>query len=876
MRKLKKLMCIALCLVMSLQLVSFTALADSDLSEYTAEVNLLTALGITDGIHFQSQADNLVTRYEFAILLTRLLNVDASKYSSSTVINDVSNAQKPYAAYLMDNGIMKGDGQGNFLPNSHVTVHQALVTVMRILGYDVIADAKGGTEGFYAEVASKLELDAGIMRYRDDRIQYKNVIRIFYNALHTGLYVQTTFGNEEKFATDYDRTLLYDRFEIKIAEGRLMANDVSSIDGGVLSSGTIRIGDIEYDVNGLEVESYLGYEVTAYYKQPASVRQLVFLDNLLLSNSVTYDTSEISYSEFEYSYTDENGNDKQLSLDTDFVLIINGVFTVYSKDLMLPASGTVTLVNTDNDKKYETVVIRDERIEIVQSYNATENSIGFKYGGAALDLDKFDEAKIKIYNANGRLTDTSALKEWTVVTILENDGYLTIYVSNNSVRGSVEELLKNDSNITVTVGGEEFMVSAMYKNGDVAIRQTGTFYLDANGRIVAFREGTDLWNYGFIFDAALETALDSVYKFEIFDESCFRETKVVEAAGNITVDGEKCSSNGISKQTGANVLKQFEDNPQFVRFQTNGKGQLTQIQTTGTAGFVRLDAGKVDNTFDSTTLAYFGRVMGKIFAIGDTAPIYIVPVKTDNGATVIDYSKKNDFVAGNYDYINGNATSTTYYTMGYGKEKEAILSDAVIIGSTSTTFTRENSVNGMVKKISTKLNEDGEPVQYIEIVNPSAQVQGGYVDPDVKYTADIKNISEFDIVQFSMSGNTIKDIKHIFDKDGNGGAGLFVDNSLEVRVFTEASKGWHKWMHFPIYNIEGSYIQYQTPFGDNNGKMLLPASGTKILICSTVNGKTTYRAGALTDIRDIAHFGSSSDVVTYMYDTINAMYVYEN
>jgi len=872
LRKLKKLMCIALCLVMSLQLVSFTALADSDLSEYTAEVNLLTALGITDGIHFQSQADNLVTRYEFAILLTRLLNVDASKYSSSTVINDVSNAQKPYAAYLMDNGIMKGDGQGNFLPNSHVTVHQALVTVMRILGYDVIADAKGGTEGFYAEVASKLELDAGIMRYRDDRIQYKNVIRIFYNALHTGLYVQTVFGNEEKFATDTARTLLYDRFDIKITEGMINATDASSIEGGVVANGYIKIDDYVYIADLLELEHLMGYYVTAYYKDYGSSRELVHVDENEYSSSVTYDSAYLTYSDYTYVYEDDDGKEKDYYLDREgFTVIINGAFAGYTEDVMVPASGTVTLVNTDSDKKYETVVIRDERIEVVQSYNPSEEIISFKYGSKPVDLKKFDDDKIKIYNPNGRLTDVSAFKDGVVVTILENKGYLTIYVSANTVKGSVNELYKGASAITVVIDGKEFIVSPLYKEAEVKVGLTGTFYLDSNDKIVNFKEGTDLWDFGYIFDAAKETALDSVYKFEVFDATCLNETKIMEAAKTITINGDKCEASGISKKTGANLLKAFEGTPKFVRFKVNGKGQITEIQTADTAGFVRLDVGETDNVFDSTKLGFFGRVMGKKYAIGDTATIFAVPTVDNAGVIEVDFANKDKFAVVDYSYITAQADSTSYYTMAFGKDEDTFMSDAIILGSVATTFTRENSVMGIVSKVSSRLNADGEEVSYIEVYTTSGQYVGAYADPKLTYTAPVDTIGEKDIIRYQFVGDTIRDIQLVYDRNGNMGT----VKQYQATSFTDISKGWHKMFDYEVYKIDGTYIQYNTPFAAPDDKVVLPASGASIVICSTKNGKTTFSTGGVADIKDIVHYGTSSDVVTYMYNTINAIYIYE-
>ena len=70
--------------------------------------------------------EGAVSRRDFALMLTRMLGVDVSGYTN-TPFNDVK--ADDYAlgaiAYCAENGIVGGDGKGNFLPDSSITREEA-------------------------------------------------------------------------------------------------------------------------------------------------------------------------------------------------------------------------------------------------------------------------------------------------------------------------------------------------------------------------------------------------------------------------------------------------------------------------------------------------------------------------------------------------------------------------------------------------------------------------------------------------------------------------------------------------------------------------------------------------------------------------------
>ncbi|MFR0838508.1 MAG: S-layer homology domain-containing protein, partial [Neglectibacter timonensis] len=70
--------------------------------------------------------EGAVSRRDFALMLTRMLGVDVSGYTN-TPFNDVK--ADDYAlgaiAYCAENGIVGGDGKGNFLPGDSITREEA-------------------------------------------------------------------------------------------------------------------------------------------------------------------------------------------------------------------------------------------------------------------------------------------------------------------------------------------------------------------------------------------------------------------------------------------------------------------------------------------------------------------------------------------------------------------------------------------------------------------------------------------------------------------------------------------------------------------------------------------------------------------------------
>lgn len=869
MKNLTKIICVVLCVIMFMQMVVFANTnEEKNYTDYQSAIKVLDNLGITKGIHFNSQAESFVTRYEFAVLITRMLNVDVSEYTSSRVINDVTEEQYPFAAYLMDNGIILGNGIGDFFPDVDITVNQALTIMMRILGYDVIAKYKGGQEAFYVEVSSKLGLDNGIIRHLDDRLQLKYLYQIIYNTLHTQMYVQTLFGTEIKFESDPDRTLLYDRFDIKFSEGTINATEISAIDGKIADAGCVIIDSVSYYAQDTNAKAFFGYYVNAYYTEKTSgIRKLLFINELEYCTSYTYNSSELVYENYEYNYQGENGKETSYKFSEDFVTIINGEFTTYSKDNMIPGSGTITLVNTDSDNKIELVLIRNERIEIANSYNPSEEIISLKFDGKPIELKKYDEENIHVFNSKNEPDELSSIREWSVLTILDNGKDITIYISNDNVKGTVSEIYDTLGIICVKIGEDNFEISPLSKTKAPNLSDAGTFLLDINGRIAHFREGS-IWNYGFIFGAEKGSSLDSVYKFKIFDSTCNDESLILSAAKKVTVNGIKCSQEGIDAN-GNNKFESILTTPQVIRYKSTSKGSVSEIQTVGN-GFEVLDKETnplQENQFTTSELRWRNNTFGHRYAIDADTAIFFAPDTKDaqdKETGYIDFDNEEDFEAIDTTALSNNVS---YKIIPYVADPDNdITADFVVVKKKVSVHS--NSPHVIVEGIVKKLNAEDEVVECLKVFNNDGTLT--YVEGLTNTYFTDKGIEEKDVIIYYERNGILQDVVLVYDEsDGDG--------KIKDSKYLNEPGQWYEGRNFvkaDIQKIQGTMMQLV----DFNGTkdLVLAIDQAKVIICKDSVGRTQFSLGTISDLKDIAHFGYSSDVLMYVTeDTTKFIYIYE-
>ena len=144
MRNLKKVLAMALALVMSLSLVTIANaddFKDNNEISYKEAVDVMSAIGVINGYEDGSfQPDGILTREEAAKLICTLLLGDGSDKlgTTSSSFTDVAATRwsAPYIEYCNSLGIIAGNGDGTFDPTGELTGHAFAKMLLVALGYD--------------------------------------------------------------------------------------------------------------------------------------------------------------------------------------------------------------------------------------------------------------------------------------------------------------------------------------------------------------------------------------------------------------------------------------------------------------------------------------------------------------------------------------------------------------------------------------------------------------------------------------------------------------------------------------------------------------------------------------------------------------------
>ncbi len=205
MKNLKKLISVIIAVIMivgSFATVSAADYADVEsTNSYAKAIQVLSGLGIAKGDdegNFNPKND--VKRSEMVAFICRAMGEeDVAAGSATNAFTDV--AANHWAAgeiaWGVNRGIINGMGDGTFAPDASVSYQDAVVMIMRALGYDRIAQRKenGGYPVGYLKLASQYGVlkDAG---YDNQAAATREIIaQLIFNGLTAAMVDVTEYGD---------------------------------------------------------------------------------------------------------------------------------------------------------------------------------------------------------------------------------------------------------------------------------------------------------------------------------------------------------------------------------------------------------------------------------------------------------------------------------------------------------------------------------------------------------------------------------------------------------------------------------------------------------------------------------------------------------
>lgn len=590
MKNVKRTLCLVLSLLLVLSGMSAFAATFSDVGEdvvYVDAVSSLSQLGIINGYPDGTfRPEQNVTRAEFTAMLMRSMGygdigattADGLPFSDVSADNSDISWAIPNIVTSYNMGIINGYEDGTFRPSDNVLYEEAVKMIVCALGYGngISVDV----EPWYADfisTANRLSIlkTAQNLGSAGTPATRACIAQILYDSLEVPIIENNTVTT---------KTLLSDYLGYIRNTGYIAANDVTSLTSPdvTLRENQIQIRAKEPNSNTFEVHTYvtdnaaefkdkLGYQVEFFYDINSSddLRTLFSCElkgnDVLELNSNNIDFDNSTSTQIKY-YPDENARTtSNASLASDNIVIYNGKLygsNEYDSTFdtsMLPEVGTVSLLDSNTDGRYEIVTINDYEVYFVSVKSSADTSIvdnATKYGSDAktLKLDVEDSAaNLHIVNAEGAEASYSSISTKNVICLAksqENGGslYQRAVVLNDSVSGEVTERQTGES---VTIGGKSYDFSAaapwIRYPGESSVEEptvgtTGRFYLDILGNIVYYEssaEDASNYSYGYIMgynrpQAALSG--DDDFQIRLLDQNnstrdyyIYRNTSVVSA-----------------------------------------------------------------------------------------------------------------------------------------------------------------------------------------------------------------------------------------------------------------------------------------------------------------------------------------------------------
>ncbi|MBO5370400.1 MAG: S-layer homology domain-containing protein [Clostridia bacterium] len=305
------------------------------------ETRLLSSLGIE--INFVSAE---VTRGEFALRLASVAGGYVNFAEQKEMIfSDVSLTQADSASItaVYKSGLMNGVGEGKFAPGASISSQDAVVALVRLAGYEIMAKVHGGYPAGYIYAADFSGITDAVT-IGTEALTPQKLSTLLYNTLHTDVYQLASVGDGEEYLTREGEDVLALYHKIYRINARVTANRFTSLVSPVTScpDNCLELDGELYTYNYQSGEDNLGFNVDAYYQKYSSDKRgniismyigpeynesiTVLSDDI---NSILGNTVEVFVSE----------KTKKINVIKGFNLIYNGnvIQTAQWQTLKLPA-----------------------------------------------------------------------------------------------------------------------------------------------------------------------------------------------------------------------------------------------------------------------------------------------------------------------------------------------------------------------------------------------------------------------------------------------------------------------------------------------------------------------------------------------------------
>lgn len=830
-RILKRLIASVMCLGIMLSFVPQSISAEYN---YDDVVNLATTLNI---IPEKIDANAFVTRKELAKFVCYMINTqeNGAVYANKSFY-DVSedNEYYDYISIMAGYNLMVGIEEGVFAPDNRATFAMVVKVLIDATGYYPLA--REGDMNSYVQVAASKGMFDNVSYAPNDYIKVGELVQIIWNTLQMNAVETTISGKQKHVVTDVN--LLWHYHSIDDGRGMVTATEYTSLnDADGITEGYVKIDKTIYRVGTDRVINLIGRNIDFYYKEHNDFdEKIVMWAQSRTAKEYIFDATEIQSVEGTSFVTKVGSKEKAYTLSGQVNVIFNGKYRPYDARDLQPLIGNVELVDSDQNRVYEMVIVTSYVPYVVKRADVSNNTI---YDKSSKPRIEFSEDARVTMTKNGVVANINDIKADNVLlvaadkTTYDANDVLTvdstnsvlydILVSDKKLIGTLSEIDREEQ--CVNFDGVQYDIRATFDssgNTNVQIGKEQTYYLDAFGNIVycdvaVSEAGTSVKGiYGFVTKIKYNNVYE-VVSIRTFNNNA--EWNTYELAEKVRIDGK-------TYKTPQTIYDALTDPSLSTR--ANGRF-LTNADSTFYAfmAVYRLnDEGKINfidtphiNTqkegYDDSLYADYYRINGKeqnIFAggaeVANTTQNYVFlgtwnskyVIKTGTAVIEIPYDKTNNVVMVKEDnerFYKTNKTAESIegfegmiFNAGEDKIPEFVLRTKAF----STTGERVgfDYKSNIISKIIDTINSDNEPIKRISIMGPDGRKTLD-VDSNVPLTHEKKSgdstvteeitldaLNVGDVIGYQADGNKVLGITRRFSLYTGTGTDKTVDTNYDL------------------------------------------------------------------------------------------------
>ena len=687
-------------------------LADVDGNVFMNEINTLYYLGVMEPYDSLNNfcPNEKMTRGDFAAVMADIL---PHGETDKAYFKDVYPGYKYYNQInkLAAQGIVGGISSDFFEPDKNIRFIDAMKIIMRELGYEKRISGAGGTDTeYYAEADRSGVLDGLSVKEQDFEIDRQTAAKLIYNALNTECLKEK---EEYSSGKTFHREIKSEKFieyalDIGIAEGVISENRFTKLTGKAsLGRDAVAIGDKIYGGDEFSAAGMIGKYVVAFYRLDDDDNSLCYAFSKYKNSEITVSARDILETSTLYrlNYADDSKN-RYCSIDAEADFLYNDVFSgdITASD-MKPKKGYVTLIDNDNDGKYDVVKIYEYFNVAVKAseknFFTVDDTDGKRYSFNAQDYDILSFVK------NDMQSSFTSIKSGCTLSVFISKDKKTgrIIISENTVKGKAEQISED----TAVVGGKEYYLSDKLQTV-LSLGKEYEFYADYFGELADIKTTkTQKEVYGYLLGALSDDdfASDDTVRLKILTEK--EDIKELPAESRIKF---YCCSDGTYERIPVlSLIDRLSDvsgthkvAKRLIKYSLNSEGKVTEVYIPydNTLNYEKDDNDKfrLDAQLKSVNYRSAPKLFNSQFGGDADTAVFVVP-KNEETAAYDDYYVTDMSIFRN---------DCTYSVDMYDCDRANIAK--IIVVASSETFS--NKYGFIYETCGQQLNADDEVVTYIK------------------------------------------------------------------------------------------------------------------------------------------------------------------